>query len=268
MNNAPVGIFDSGVGGLTAVKELRRLLPNEDIIYFGDTARVPYGTRNPDTIIEYAAQDINLLLKHGVKIIIAACGTVSSTLPQSFTDKLPVPYFSVIESTAKAAVNATKNNRIGVLGTPATIKSKSYAKTVAKLNPDISIFQNSCPLFVPLVENGYISPDNPVTRMVAEEYLAPIKASSADTVIMGCTHYPIIAPIIQSVMGSGTTLINPGLETAAAAAEFLRKNGLAADENKKGEAKYLVSDSTDGFQELAKIFLDDYIDGSVQQIRL
>ncbi|MEG2770098.1 MAG: glutamate racemase, partial [Oscillospiraceae bacterium] len=188
INNLPIGVFDSGVGGLTAVKQLRLLVPNENIVYFGDTARVPYGTRNSETIIKYAKDDINVLLSKGVKIIVAACGTVSSTLPQKEIEKLPIPYLGVVESTANAAVNATKNGKIGIIGTDATIKSNSYKNIINALQPEYETFCVACPLFVPLVENGFIEKDNSVTLMVAHNYLDEIKSKGVDTLILGCTH--------------------------------------------------------------------------------
>ena len=166
-----IGVFDSGLGGLTAVRELRRILPGEDIVYFGDTGRVPYGTRGRDIIVEYAKQDIAFLLSKGVKAVIAACGTVSSTLPAEVAASLPVPYMGVVESAARAAVLATKTGRIGVIGTPATVASGSYPAAIRRLMPGAAITATACPLFVPLVENGYFGVQNPVTRLVAQDYL-------------------------------------------------------------------------------------------------
>ena len=266
MNNNPIGVFDSGVGGLTAVKELRHLVPNEDIVYFGDTARVPYGSRNRETIIKYAQQDIDFLLSKNVKLIIAACGTVSSTLPTETVEHLCVPYFGVVESTAQAAARATQNKRIGVIGTNATIRSESYIKAINEIDPEIKLFANPCPLFVSLVENGFIDKDNQVTKLVATQYLEEIKKQGVDTLILGCTHYPIISEIISEIMGSGVTLIDPGKEIAKSVLETLEKLDIQTACDKTGTATYYVSDSTEGFAELAKVFLDDYIDGSVSQV--
>ncbi|MDO5602075.1 MAG: glutamate racemase [Oscillospiraceae bacterium] len=264
MKHAPIGVFDSGVGGLTAVKELHRLLPGEDIVYFGDTARVPYGSRSGETILRYAKEDVAFLLSKDVKLILVACGTVSSLLPPAYAASLPVPCFGVVESTAAAAAAATKNGRIGVIGTAATIKSGSYVEAISKLRPDIQLYKQSCPLFVPLVENGRVSKDDPVTAAVAREYLAPLQKAQVDTLILGCTHYPIIAPVIASVMGPKVTLVDSGREGAKAAAKALQQRGLLSG-GAGGAVRYYVSDSTEGFDELAHIFLDDYRRGTAVQ---
>ena len=182
---APIGVFDSGLGGLTAVRELRRILPGEDIVYFGDTGRVPYGTRGVDVIVRYAKQDIAFLLEQNVQYVMAACGTVSSTLPEAYTRTLPVPYTGVVQSAAAAAVRATRTGLIGVIGTPATVKSGSYNAAIAALMPGARIVATACPLFVPLVENGYFGADNAVTRLVARDYLKDIRAAGVDTLICG-----------------------------------------------------------------------------------
>ena len=263
--NAAIGVFDSGLGGLTAVRELRRILPNEKIVYFGDTGRVPYGTRGVDTIIQYAKQDIAFLLEQNVKFVMAACGTVSSTLPEAYTKALPVPYLGVVQSAAMAAVQATKSGKIGVLGTPATIKSKSYDAAIAALLPGASVTATGCPLFVPLVENGYFGFDNAVTRLVAQDYLQAVKAANVDTLILGCTHYPLIAPILSQLMGAGVQLIDPGLETAKAAQQYLAQQALLCDVQ-QGGASYFVSDSTESFTQLSGWFLGEYAGGSVTRI--
>ena len=263
--NAPIGVFDSGLGGLTAVRELRRLLPHEDIVYFGDSGRVPYGSRGVDTIIKYGRQDIAFLLSKNVKYIMAACGTVSSTLPESCTSALPVTYTGVVQSAAAAAASATRTGRIGVIGTPATIKSESYNRAIAALLPDAVITANKCPLFVPLVENGYFDEKNKVTKLVAQDYLSAIKAADVDTLILGCTHYPLIKPIIADIMGSGVTLIDPGYETAKSAKHQLEASGMLKDSG-EGTASYYVSDSTESFEQLSNWFLGEYAGGNVTQI--
>ena len=171
MDPRPIGVFDSGLGGLTAVRQLRRVLPGEDIVYFGDTGRVPYGSRGRDTIVQYARQDIRFLLSRDVKFIIAACGTVSSTYPPEEAARLPVPYTGVVGATARAAVDATRNHRIGIIGTAATVRSGSYAAVIRDMLPDVQIFARACPMFVPLVENGYFNDGNPVTKLIIAEYL-------------------------------------------------------------------------------------------------
>ena len=265
MRAAPIGVFDSGLGGLTAVRELRRILPGEDIIYFGDTGRVPYGTRGADIIVRYAKQDIAFLLEQNVKYIMAACGTVSSTLPKAYTDTLPVPYTGVVQSAAEAAVRATQTGRIGVIGTPATVQSGSYHAAIAALLPAAHITATACPLFVPLVENGYFNADNAVTRMVARDYLRDIRAAGVDTLILGCTHYPLIAPILAGLMGPDVTLIDPGRETACTARNALAAAGLLR-EGTGGMAQYYVSDSAESFARLSDWFLGEYAGGPVTRI--
>ena len=176
MDTRPIGVFDSGLGGLTAVRQLRRVLPGEDIIYFGDTGRVPYGSRGRQTILQYTRQDIRFLLSQNVKFLMAACGTVSSTYPTAEATRLPVPYTGVVGAAARKAAEATRNRRIGVIGTAATIRSGSYYRLLKQLLPDAEIFTRACPMFVPLVENGYLGPENPITTAIAEEYLADIRA--------------------------------------------------------------------------------------------
>ena len=247
---APIGVFDSGLGGLTAVRELRRILPGEDIVYFGDTGRVPYGTRGVDVIVRYAKQDIAFLLEQNVKYVMAACGTVSSTLPEAYTRTLPVPYTGVVQSAAAAAVRATRTGLIGVIGTPATVKSGSYNAAIAALMPGARIVATACPLFVPLVENGY---------------LTDIRAAGVDTLILGCTHYPLIAPIIADLMGPEVALIDPGRETALAARDALASAGLLR-EGRAGTARYYVSDTTESFAQLSDWFLGEYAGGPVTRI--
>ena len=262
MNNDAIGVFDSGIGGLTAVKELNELLPNENIIYFGDTARVPYGSRSRETVLKYAAEDIAFLRQHKIKMIIAACGTVSSMLG---TTK-PVgdmPFTGVILPAAKAACGTTRNKKIGVIGTPATIKSGSYAKAIKTIDPKIRVIGSACPLFVHLVENGYTQRDNKITILAAEEYLAPIKAEGVDTLILGCTHYPVIKDIIADIMGEGVKLISSGAEAARYAYNCLLEQDMFSDRKEKGANTFYVSDSTELFKENARNFLGHTVEGDV-----
>lgn len=264
MDKRPVGVFDSGLGGLTAVRELRRLLPGEDIVYFGDTGRVPYGNRGSGIIRQYARQDIAFLLGRGVKLILAACGTVSSTYPPGEAAGLPLPYLGVVEPTAAAAAAATRSGRIGIIGTAATIRSGSYERLLHALRPGVSTMARACPLFVPLVENGHIAPQDPVSSLVAEEYLAPLRDAGVDTLILGCTHYPLLAGVIGRVMGPGVTLIDAGREAARAvqerlaAAELLNETG--------GSVRYYVTDSTDQFAAMADLCLDADAHGPVEHV--
>ena len=186
-----IGVFDSGLGGLSAVKEFLRVLPQEKIIYFGDTGRVPYGTRSRDTIKKYAVQDTNFLLKNNVKMIVAACGTVSSVAGDLLRETLPVPYTGVVNPTAYTAVRVTRNGKIGVIGTAATVNSHSYKLRLQKLEPKLSVYEQACPLFVPLVENGVIDRCDIITMAVVARYLSPLKEKGIDTLILGCTHFPL-----------------------------------------------------------------------------
>ncbi len=267
MKNAPIGVFDSGLGGLTAVRELKNVLPNENIVYFGDTGRVPYGTRSNSTIKHYAAQDTKFLLKHNVKMIIAACGTVSS-VASNLKNDLPVPYTGVVSPTCFAAAKATRNKKIGVIGTSATINSHSYRDMLKKFDSEIEVIEQDCPLFVPLVENGFIDKDDDVVRLVIERYMNHIKDAGVDTVILGCTHYPIIKEAIRSVMGENVTLIDSGKETAIYAAKILKENNLLTDRNEKGECEFYVSDTPDGFESIASVFLGENVSHSVEQINI
>lgn len=253
MDNRPIGIFDSGLGGLTAVKELRKVLPNEDILYFGDTGRVPYGTRSREIIVKYASQDMNFLMKHHVKAVVAACGTVSSTAKE-IGEGLGVPYIDVLAPTAQAAVEESRNKKIGVIATSATIASGSFVKAIKSIDEGVAIYTKACPLFVPLVENGFIEKDNKVTKMVAEQYLADIRVSGADTLILGCTHYPIIAELISGVMG-GVKLIDSGRETARHLALVLKNENLLNAQAHTPKVKYFVSDTVEAFKSVAGIFL-------------
>ncbi|MBP3323817.1 MAG: glutamate racemase [Clostridia bacterium] len=264
-SNLPIGVFDSGLGGLTAVKELKKVLPNESIVYFGDTGRVPYGTRSKSTIIRYASQDANFLLEKGVKAIVAACGTVSSSAKEELK-KLPVPYIDVITATALAAVNATQNKKIGVIGTGATVKSGSFSKAINAIDSEIEVTATACPLFVSLVENGFIEEDNEVTLLVAKKYLKDIIEADVDTLILGCTHFPIIAPVIRKVMGEKVKLIDSGKETARYVKEILSAEALLNNSESTAIYNYFVSDDTENFKNIAEIFLQGDIDGEVERI--
>lgn len=265
MDNRPIGVFDSGLGGLTAVREILQIMPHEDVVYFGDTGRVPYGTRSRETILKYAAQDIAFLRSKNVKMIIAACGTVSSVASE-LGESLPVPFTGVVQPTALAAYLATRNGKIGVIGTTATIRSGSYRNAIHAINPEIEVFEQDCPMFVPLVENDFFDPENPVPHLVAERYLEPLKQAGVDTLIMGCTHYPILRETIQKVMGPDVVLIDSGKETATFAMELLRDKNALCDKNKTGSCAFYVSDSTEGFSKAASLFLNKDIAENVNYI--
>lgn len=262
-DNRPIGVFDSGVGGLTVVKELKKLMPNESIVYFGDTGRVPYGSKSNETIIRYAREDEAFLLKQNVKMIIAACGTVSSVA--YFTgSELSVPFFDVVKPAAETAAKITNLKRIGIIGTPATIRSGAHEKEILKLIPDAFIVSNSCPLFVPLVEEGWIKNDNQVTVKTAEKYLKPIKESNVDTLILGCTHYPALYEIIADIMGDKVTLINMGTSVANKVFASMEKDNSFSNASVKD--KYFVSDRVENFSNLAKNLLGTDVGNLVEKI--
>ncbi|MBQ3547775.1 MAG: glutamate racemase [Clostridia bacterium] len=260
-----IGVFDSGLGGLTVVKELFKALPNEDIVYFGDTGRVPYGTRSVETIKKYARQDEQFLISRDVKLIIAACGTVSSVAADTAND-LPVPFFEVVSHAAKAAVGATKNGKIAVIGTNATVKSRQHEKVILSLMPNAQVLNQSCTLFVPLVEEGWYSADDVVVLETVSRYLKPVFEFGADTLILGCTHYPILSEAISKILGDEVTLINAGTATAQAVREYLEGNGLANTSSKPNHSFY-VSDKPDSFVKQASVLLGCEIDGNnVQKV--
>ncbi len=265
MDNRPIGVFDSGLGGLSAVRRLRELLPNEDILYFGDTGRVPYGTRSEKTIRRYTKEDCALLLDGDVKYIIAACGTVSSVAPDILRT-LPVPAIGVVEATATAAVTATKNHRIGIIGTTATVRSGAFEKAMLAQNPSLFVTAEACPLFVPLVESGWIATDDDVAIPMVRRYLAPFKAVGIDTLILGCTHFPLLAPIIQNELGDSVTLIDSGQETAIHCANVLKEQHALSDRHTDGKCRFLVSDQPEGFTRTAEIFLGRSVKEEVEMV--
>lgn len=263
MDKRPIGVFDSGLGGLTAVSEIMRLLPGEDIVYLGDTARVPYGTRSEETITRYAREDIDFLLSYDTKAIIIACGTVSSVSLPKIEKDYDIPMFGVVKPAAAAAVQATKNGKIGIIGTSATVKSRSYEREILELIPDAGIFAAACPLFVPLVENGRTSPDDVVIMTMIREYISPLTALGIDTLILGCTHYPIIENAIRSFTGDAISLINPGLE----AAKLLKSNDkILKNSASCGKHRFFVSDDAESFSRHASDFLGTSLSGDVEKV--
>lgn len=267
MDNRAIGIFDSGLGGLTAVRELRRLLPEENIVYFGDTGRVPYGNRSRETLRKYVAQDIALLRGHDCKLIIAACGTASAIVTPELAETAGVPFSGVVLPAAQAACAASVNGRIGVIGTTATVRSGAYGRAIRAINPDFKVIGKACPLFVPLVENGFIQPDNEITIKVAEYYLRSMQEEKVDTLILGCTHYPLIYDIINRMLDYQVTLIDAGREAARWAQSFLLQEDML-HEGDGGDCQFYVSDSPEGFTETARIFLGEDIGGNVTQIEI
>ncbi len=265
MDNRAIGVFDSGLGGLSVVRRLLQLLPKEDIVYFGDTGRVPYGTRSPETIERYARQDCRFLLSQDVKFIIAACGTVSSVAP-SVLSELPVPAMGVVDPTVAAALRATKNGCIGVLGTTATVRSGSFHTALTKADPTIQVFSQACPLFVSLVESGWIERDNAAAIEVARRYLQPLMDEKVDTVILGCTHFPLLTPVLSDILGESVTLIDSGAACAAACADLLRQQNALREAGENGHCRFFVSDHPHDFGTVAEMFLGRPVQEAVQHI--
>lgn len=266
VDKRPIGVFDSGLGGLTAVRELQRLLPGEDIIYFGDTGRVPYGGRSRDTIIRYARQDVAFLRTFDLKAVVIACGTVSTTALDVLTAENDIPVWGVVEPAASAAVRATRNGRVGLIGTQATIRSGAYERHIAGEDPAITVLAAACPLFVPLVENGRFRTGDIVAETVAAEYLAPFQDAGVDTLVLGCTHYPLLAQVIGACMGPEVTLINVGEQCAHRVARRLEEMDALSGDPTGGLSRYYVSDSVEGFSRLASIFLQKDVAERVEQV--
>ncbi|MEG2074270.1 MAG: glutamate racemase [Angelakisella sp.] len=268
MDKQPIGVFDSGLGGLTAVKELRRLLPNENIIYFGDTGRVPYGSRSRQTITRYAMEDVSLLLSHRVKAVLSACGTVSAVAGELLRSRCPCPYMEVVSPAAKRACDLSVTGKIGIIATRATIASGKFQSAIKADCPAAEVTAIPCPLFVPLVEEGCIAPDNELLRSAVRLYLTPMRERGVDTLILGCTHYPIIAEAIGEFMGKNVVLVDSGSEAAKSTSRVLLEQGLLEDDGNAGSCKYFVTDSTENFAGVARIFLGGEAEGEVTQVSL
>ena len=267
MDNRPIGVFDSGLGGLTVVRELLARLPNERLVYFGDTGRVPYGSRSPEIIKRYAAQDCELLLEQDVKYIIAACGTVSSVAGEVLS-ALPVPAVGVVEPTAAAALSATKNGRIGVIGTSVTVRSGSFEQAIKRARPDVQVFAQACPVLVTLVESGWVDENNAATEAVARRYLEPFVEQKIDTLILGCTHFPLLSPTISRILGEGVTLINSGAVTAADCAALLAQREMLAETDQAGGCRFFVSDQPHNFTRVAEMFLGRAVGEDVRKVNV
>jgi glutamate racemase len=253
INTAPIGVFDSGVGGLTVVKEIMNQLPGEDIIYFGDTARVPYGSKSKKTIITYTRQIVRFLMNKDVKAIVIACNTASAFALETVKSEVDIPIIGVVKPGAMVAAKTTRNGRIGVIGTEGTINSGIYGEFLSKTNPNVKVFGKACPLFVPLVEEGMI--DDPVTYEMAKRYISVLLEKHIDTLVMGCTHYPLLRETIRKVVGEDITLVNPAYETAKSLSEVLTEKGLKNDPAPKLNHKFFVSDGAEKFRHFANTIL-------------
>lgn len=252
---APIGVFDSGVGGLTVAREIMRNLPNEDIVYFGDTARVPYGSKSKDNIIRYSRQIIHFLQTKGVKAIVIACNTASALALEAVKDEFDIPIIGVVEPGARAALAVTKTRKIGVIGTEATVRSSMYEKIIEGLNPEVSVVAKACPLFVPLVEEGFKK--HHVTEEIIDYYLKSLKETDIDALILGCTHYPLLRSKIRDYVGEKITLVNPAYETAMDLKALLKKCNMENPdvEGDHGSYSFYVSDAADKFKQFANSIL-------------
>ena len=251
--NNPIGVFDSGIGGLTVARALIERLPLENIIYFGDTARVPYGVKSPETISRYATQITEFLLQEKVKVLIVACNTMAAVAYGAIKDLSSVPTLDVVDAGARSAVAETHNKYVGVIGTPATINSNAYVKAIKEYDPEITVFSQPCPLFVPLVEEGWL--DHQVTRLTAQEYLRPVVAQNIDTLVLGCTHYPLLKPLLREVLGDQITLVDSARTIARETEELLRKNSVQNIQEKPPEYRFYVTDVPLRFKEIGEHFL-------------
>jgi glutamate racemase len=251
--SSPIGVFDSGVGGLTVVRALMERLPFEDILYFGDTARVPYGVKSAETITGYAKQITEFLLRRNVKLLIIACNTMAAVAYEAVTSLSPVPVLDVIDAGARAAAGATRTKTIGVIGTPATINSNAYARAIHHYDNEIRVFSQACPLFVPLVEEGWF--DHPVTRLTAAEYLKPVLAERIDTLVLGCTHYPLLKPLLQEAVGPEIRLIDSAEAMAAITANLLAETGLGNPRRRLPDYRFFVTDVPHRFQTIGEHIL-------------
>jgi len=249
----PIGVFDSGIGGLTVVKRLGSTLPNENIIYFGDTARVPYGSKSNSTVIEYSIQNTKFLLQKNIKALVVACNTASSIAIPDLIEMFDIPIIGMIEPGSRMALSKTKNKKIGVIGTRATIGNLAYSKEIKKMNNKAEVFEKPCPLFVPLAEEGWIK--HRATYEIAEEYLKELRENTIDTLVLGCTHYPILSEVIQEVVGKKVALIDSGVASSELIKTELEKFDLLSDSGTNGSQEYYVSDIPAKFKEVAELFL-------------
>jgi glutamate racemase len=262
-SSQPIGVFDSGIGGLSVVHSLTRELPFENIVYFGDTARVPYGPKSPQVVREYALQDTDVLLQHDVKAVVIACNTVSAVALDVVQKRARVPVIGVILPGAAAAVRATKKQRVGIIGTVGTINSKAYTNAIRQINSSVKVFGQPCPLFVPLAEEGWT--DHKATELIAKEYLFPLTLEKIDTLVLGCTHYPLLRDVIDRILHHAVTLIDSGEATAAAVKELLAQHDLLNPSSMKPRLQFFVSDIPHRFTEVGERFLGQRL-GKVERV--
>lgn len=260
-----IGVFDSGVGGLTVLKEIVRALPQEDTVYLGDTARVPYGTKSPETVIRYSHQIAEFLVSRDIKLLVVACNTASAVALDSLKESFSIPIVGVIEPGARRAVSVTRSGKVAVIGTEGTVKSSAYTKAIKRLAPEVQVVSRACPLFVPLAEEGWV--DNEVARLTARTYLQGLTDEGIDTLVLGCTHYPLLKPVIAEVMGPAVTLVDSAEETARTVAEILGESSLLRPAAERGNHHYFVTDIPAGFIRVGNRFLGGRL-GDVYQVSL
>lgn len=256
--DAPIGVFDSGIGGLTVAHEIMRQLPGESIIYFGDTARVPYGPKSPDTVCRYSREIARFLREQDVKAIVIACNTATAHALNALRAELPIPVIGVVEPGARAAVRASAGGHIGVIGTAGTVRSGAYERAIRALDPDARVTARACPLFVPLVEEGWT--EHPVTQQIAREYLHPLVDAEIDTLVLGCTHYPLLKALLCRELGAGVRLIDSAAETAAEIGRVLRERDMQAGADEQPTHRFVASDDPLQFLQLGQRFLGNAID--------
>ena len=262
---APIGVFDSGVGGLTVAREISRQLPYENIVYFGDTARVPYGSKSQNTIIRFSEQIIRFLRTKQVKAIVIACNTASALALDAVKDEFDLPIIGVVIPGARAAVEATTNGKVGVVGTEATVQSGMYTKVIQGMNPKIEVIEKACPLFVPLVEEGF--KEHIVTKQIIEYYLESMRNTDIDAMILGCTHYPLLRSKIREYMGDRIQIVNPAYETAMDLKKVLEERGISRGVNEFNKYEFYVSDAAEKFKQFANSVLP-YDVGTIRQINI
>ncbi|MSR76604.1 MAG: glutamate racemase [Candidatus Omnitrophica bacterium] len=251
----PIGVFDSGLGGLTIVKEIRRVLPQESIVYFGDLARLPYGIKSHKQIIQFSLQNTNFLLQHQIKTLIIACNSSSSAAYQVIKRKVSIPVIDVIEPATREAVKLTRTGRIGVIATQATVDTGAYEKKLTKLNPNLEVYSRSCPMFVPMVEEGWT--EGSICEQIVKHYLEPIKQKKVDVLMLGCTHYPLLESLIRNFMGSKVRLVNSAQSTVEKLVESLNSQKLLAHPDQKPSFKVYVSDQPRNFIRVGEKFLGE-----------
>lgn len=262
MNNSPIGVFDSGIGGLTVLKEIIRLLPSEDTVYLGDTARVPYGTKSRETVVRYSLENGAFLRGFGVKLIVAACNTASAYALTELQEALDIPVIGVIEPGAEAALSETRSGHIGVIGTEGTVASRAYGNVIKRINPPSLVYEKACPLFVPLVEEGFFT--EKATELIASHYLGEFKGLGIDTLVLGCTHYPLLKKTISRVMGGKVRLIDSAESTASVVRGLLVEKGLLKKENgKTPQHRFFVTDSPARFVRVGRIFFGKHLPAPV-----